>query len=116
MKKAAVAWVAVGTGPALALWCLPLDGSLYVVSGPGEQSAPDVPAADRATVTLRGDHGGQVITWPAVVTRLSPGTDLWSTIAPQVAAKRLNAPGTAAALVERWAADGVAVNRLTPAD
>lgn len=116
MKKAAVAWVAVGTGPALALWCLPWEGSLYVVSGPGEQPAPDLPGADRASVTLRGDHGGQVITWPATVDRVSPGTQAWTAVAPQLAAKRLNAPGTAAALVERWVADGVAVHRLAPAD
>ncbi|MBM0260028.1 hypothetical protein JNW89_28385, partial [Micromonospora sp. 4G55] len=32
MKKAAVAWVSVGDGPALALWCVPLEGSLFVVS------------------------------------------------------------------------------------
>lgn len=115
MKKAAVAWVAVGAGPALGLWCLAADGALYVVSGPGEQSAPDLADADRATVTLRGDHGGQIVTWQADVTRLRPGTEQWSTVAPQLAAKRLNAPGSAEDVVSRWAADGVAVTRLAPA-
>lgn len=115
IKKAAVAWVAVGDGPAYGLWCLPLDGALYVVSGPGEQSAPGLADATEATVTLRGDHGGRIVTWPAAVTRIHPGTEEWTTIAPQVAGKRLNAPGSAADLVERWAADGCALNRLTPA-
>jgi hypothetical protein len=114
IKKAPVAWIAVAAGPALALWCLPLDGALYVVSGPGEQSAPGLAEATTATVTLRGDHGGQIVTWPATVTRVLPGTEEWATVAPQVAAKRLNAPGTAAGLIERWAAE-CALNRLAPA-
>jgi hypothetical protein len=115
MKKAAVAWVSVPGGPALALWCLPLEGALFVVSGPGEQSAPGLADATEAQVTLRGDHGGRIVTWPARVSRLAPGTEHWETTAPLVAAKRLNAPGPTAELVARWAADGCAVNRLEPA-
>ncbi len=115
VKKAAVCWVSVGGGPAYALWCLPLDGALLVVTGPGEQSAPGLPDADAAEVTLRGDHGGRIVTWPARVTRLRPGTEEWQTAAPLVAAKRLNASGPAADLVNRWAAEGCAVNRLAPA-
>jgi hypothetical protein len=114
MKKAAVAWVGVAGRPPVALWCLPLDGSLYVVSGPGEQSAPGIDGATEATVTLRGDHGGRIVTWPAAVSRVQPGTEEWSTVAPQLAGKRLNAPGTAEELVARWAAECV-VSRLTPA-
>ncbi|MEV0002605.1 hypothetical protein AB0H28_10000 [Micromonospora sp. NPDC050980] len=115
VKKAAVCWVGVGGGPAYALWCLPLDGALLVVTGPGEQTAPGLADTDVAEVTLRGDHGGRIVTWPARVTRLRPGTEEWDTAAPLVAAKRLNASGTAAELVARWAAEGCAVNRLTPA-
>ncbi|MCX4386878.1 hypothetical protein OG777_08045 [Micromonospora peucetia] len=115
MKKAAVAWVSVPGGPALALWCAPLEGALFVVSGPGEQSAPGLADATEAQVTLRGDHGGRIVTWPARVSRLAPGTEHWETAAPLVAAKRLNASGSTAELVERWAAEGCAVNRLTPA-
>ncbi len=115
VKKAAVAWVSVAGGPAYALWCLPLDGGLLVITGPGEQSAPGLADANAAEVTLRGDHGGRIVTWPAEVTRLRPGTEEWDTAAPLVAAKRLNAPGPAADLVERWAAEGCALNRLTPA-
>lgn len=114
MKKAAVAWVAVGDEPPRALWCLPLAGSLYLVSGPGEQSAPGLAEADRAAVTLRGDHGGQVVTWPAAVTRVDPTGDEWADVVPQLASKRLNAPGPAETLAARWAAECV-VSRLTPA-
>ncbi|MFI5833936.1 hypothetical protein ACIA5A_09705 [Micromonospora sp. NPDC051300] len=115
VKKAAVCWVGLGGGPASALWCLPLDGALLVVTGPGEQAAPGLADAEAAEVTLRGDHGGRIVTWTARVTRLRPGTEEWDTAAPLVAAKRLNASGSAAELVARWAAEGCAVNRLTPA-
>ncbi|MCZ7439950.1 hypothetical protein O7598_26355 [Micromonospora sp. WMMC241] len=115
VKKAAVCWVGVDDGPAYALWCLPLDGALLVVTGPGEQAAPGLADSDAAEVTLRGDHGGRIVTWPARVTRLRPGTDEWDAAAPLVAAKRLNASGSATDLVARWAAEGCAVNRLTPA-
>jgi hypothetical protein len=114
VKKAAVAWVTVPGRPPLALWCLALDGRLYVVSGPGEQSAPGLPQATAVTVTLRGDHGGRIVTWPARVTRVLPETDEWSTVAPQLAGKRLNAPGPTQTLVDRWAAE-CAVHCLTPA-
>jgi hypothetical protein len=116
IKKAALAWISVADGPALALWCMPLDGALLVVSGPGEQAAPGLGDTDRAMVSLRGDHGGRIVTWPAVVERLDPASEEWAAAAPQLAGKRLNASGTAEALVARWAQTGCAVVRLTPAD
>jgi hypothetical protein len=116
IKKAAVAWIAVGDGPALGLWCMPLDNTLIVVSGPGEQGAPGLADASRATVRLRGDTGGLIVIWQAAVERLTPGGDDWATVAPQLAGKRLNASGTAQELVARWAQTGCAVVRLTPAD
>ncbi|GAB3797612.1 hypothetical protein GCM10027605_07900 [Micromonospora zhanjiangensis] len=109
-----MAWVSVADGPAYAVWCLSHGDALYVVSGPGEQSAPGLADARTARVTLRGDHGGRIITWSAEVTRLDPDGPEWTEVAPLVAAKRLNAPGTAAELVGRWAT-GCAVNRLVPA-
>ena len=115
IKKAAVAWIAVGDGPALGLWCMPLDGSLIVVSGPGEQNAPGLGEASRATVRLRGDTGGLIVIFPAAVKRLTPGSEDWTTVAPQLAGKRLNATGTADELAARWAETGCAVVRLTPA-
>ncbi|GAA0817410.1 hypothetical protein [Spirilliplanes yamanashiensis] len=116
IKKAAVVWVSVAGGPAYALWCMPHDGSLYVVAGPGEQTAPDLAGATEATLTLRGDHGGRIVDCPATVRPLTPGTEEWDTVTPQLAAKRLNASGTAETLVARWQADGCLVAALTPAD
>lgn len=115
MKKASVAWVSVADRPPLALWCVPVGGSLYMVTGPGEQSAPGIEDAAEAGVTLRGDHGGQIVTWPAEVARVAPGTEEWETVVPQLAAKRLNAPGTAEELAKRWGAECL-VTRLAPAD
>lgn len=116
IRKAAVAWVSVDGGPAHALWCMPLDGTLVVVSGPGEQAAPGLATATAAVVSLRGDHGGQIVAWRAAVSRLTPGTEEWDVVTPQLAGKRLNAPGGATELVQRWVQAGDAVNRLTPVD
>jgi hypothetical protein len=116
IKKAALAWVSVDGGPARGLWCMPLDGALIVVSGPGEQSAPGLADAAEVSVTLRGDHGGRIVTLSARVDRLAPGTEDWEAVTPQLAGKRLNASGTAEALVARWVDRGCAVTRLTPAD
>jgi hypothetical protein len=115
IKKAAVAWISVGDGPSLGLWCMPLEGSLIVVSGPGEQSAPGLADAARASVRLRGDTGGLIVIAEAAVERLNPGTEDWATIAPQLANKRLNASGTADELIARWAETGCVIVRLTPA-
>ncbi len=116
IKKAAVAWISVGDGPALGLWCMPLEGALVVVSGPGEQSAPGLAEATAATVRLRGDNGGLIVIWDATVERVLPGTEDWDTVAPQLAGKRLNAPGSAEEVVARWAASGCAVVRLRPVE
>ena len=114
LKKASLAWVSVGDGPALGVWCLPLEGSLIVVTGPGEQYAPGLAEASRATVRLRGDTGGLIVIAEMSVSRLAPGTEGWETVAPQLAQKRLNASGTADEVVARWAETGCAVIRLTP--
>ncbi|MCO8272527.1 hypothetical protein M1L60_18185 [Actinoplanes sp. TRM 88003] len=116
LKKAALAWIAVGDGQPLALWVMPLDGTLLVVTGPGEQFAPGLAEATRATVRLRGDNGGLIVITEAAVTRLAPGSEEWAEVTPQLAAKRLNASGTADETADRWAASGCAVVRLTPVE
>lgn len=116
VKKAALAWVAVGDGPSLGLWCMPLEGALIVVTGPGEQFAPDLPGATRATVRLRGDNGGLIVVAEMTVARILPGSDDWDTAAPQLAAKRLNAHGSADEVVTRWVETGCTVLRLSPSE
>lgn len=108
-KKAAVAWIEPGG----AVWCLWVDGALYVISGPGEQPAPGLADAETATVTFRGDHGGAIVTWPARVSRVDPGSEEWATVAPALAAKRLNLPADEDT-VGRWA-DTCTLSKLSPA-
>lgn len=106
-KKAAVAWVSLGDGPAYCVWVLPLEGRLYVITGPGEQSLPGLaealPWGPHADVTLRGDHGGSIVTYRATIAEIKSNTTVFEAVAPQLAAKRLNASGTAEHLVARWA-------------
>jgi hypothetical protein len=116
LKKAALAWVSAGDGPALGLWCMPLEGSLIVVTGPGEQFAPGLPDAHRATARLRGDTGGLIVVAEMTVVRILPGSDDWDNVAPQLAAKRLNAHGSTDDTVTRWVETGCTVLRLTPAE
>ncbi len=113
MKKAAVAWLRVPGGNPYPVWCLWVDGSLYVVSGPGEQPAPGLAEADTVAVTARGDHGGRIVTWPATVSRVEPGGAEWERVVPQLAGKRLNAPGGPQETAVRWAA-GCVLSRLAP--
>jgi hypothetical protein len=114
MKKAAVAWLTPPASATCPVWCLWLDDSLYVVSGPGEQPAPGLAGAGTVQVTARGDHGGRIVTWPATGTRVEPGSEEWDRVVPQLAGKRLNAPGGAQETASRWAADCL-VTRLAPA-
>jgi hypothetical protein len=115
MRKAAVAWLGVpGVARRYPVWCLWLDGSLYLVSGPGEQPAPGLAGAGGAEVTVRGDHGGRILTWPGEVGVVEPGGEEWARVVPQLAGKRLNATGTAEETAARWAAECV-VSRLVPA-
>jgi hypothetical protein len=60
-------------------------------------------------VSLRGDHGGRIVTWPARVSTVDTASELL----PQLAAKRLNASGPAEEVVRRWTEHNV-VSRLDP--
>ena len=109
-KKAAVAWLTVpGAGSAYLVWTTWLDGALLIVSGPGEQQTPGLERAEALEVSLRGDHGGRIVDWPARVSTVNPTSDLL----PQLAAKRLNGAGTTDEVVRRWGASNV-VYRLDP--
>jgi hypothetical protein len=96
-KKATIVWL-----DGRAAWCAWFDDALYVVSGAGEQDLGELTSG--VPVTLRGDHGGRIVTWPAAVVRVAPGGEEWDRVAPQLAAKRLNASGGTDEVVARWAA------------
>src|SRR5215470_3083743 len=113
-KKAAVAWLtAPGVPGGYAVWCLWADDALHLVTGEGEQPAPGLSRSGSVDVSLRGDHGGRIVTWPASVRELEPDSPEWAAIAPQLAAKRLNAPGSVDETVARWAAT-CQIYRLVP--
>lgn len=112
-KKASIGWFAVDGGPAYGLWCLPHEGDLCIVTGAGEQEFPGVSEESIVTVTLRGDHGGNIVTYHATVTRVRPDMFRWEELAPQLAGKRLNASGTTEQVVERWARE-CTIWALTP--
>ncbi|HEX6075218.1 MAG TPA: hypothetical protein VFZ32_08140 [Micromonosporaceae bacterium] len=112
MKKAAVVWLTVAGGRPYPVWCLWHEDALYVVSGSGEQAAPGLDTVTAAVVTGRGDHGGRVVSWPAQVSRVTPDSELWQQVVPQLASKRLNLPASEDTAA-RWATDCV-VTRLEP--
>jgi hypothetical protein len=64
-------------------------------------------------VSARGDHGGRIVSWPASVERVEPGSAQWAAAVPQLAGKRLNSTG-AEDLAARWAGSSI-VWRLSPA-
>jgi len=67
-KKASIAWL-----DGRAAWCAWFDDALYAISGPGEQDLGELTSG--VGVTLRGDHGGRVVSWPAAVARVAPGSE-----------------------------------------
>src|SRR6476646_4034994 len=71
-KKAAIAWVAVDGGLDYAVWCLPLDTGLLVVSCPGERDLPRVETVSAVNGSLRGDQGGGIVQYPVTVQRVRP--------------------------------------------
>jgi hypothetical protein len=114
MKKAAIVWIAPeDAGSGYPMWCLAVDGALHVVTGGDEQPAPGLAGAATATVTARGDHGGQIVSWPVRVERIMPDSPEWPALTTTLAGKRLNASGSAEALAAVWA-ETCTVLRLTP--
>lgn len=88
----------VSTGPVWHIWS---DGACYLLSGPGEQPLPGIVHGGCCTVTARNSGGGRAITWTATVQALEPESEQWATIAPKLAAGRLNG-GDPATVVLTW--------------
>jgi hypothetical protein len=109
-RRSGVVWVGSPTVAPTLVWHLWHDDAAYVVCGGSEQSLPALGPA--ATVTVRSKAGPRVVDWAAAVSRVEPGTALWDTVTPLLAAARLNAPD-AAGLAARWATSST-VLRLAP--
>ncbi len=114
-KKSDLVWIATGGGsPVTAAWHVWHDDAVYVVTGPGEQPLPpDLGKFATCEVIVRSaERWGRVVTWEAMVWRVTPGIEEWRRIAPVLLAKRLNGRDGAAA-AQRWAA-GCTIFRLAP--
>lgn len=86
------------TGPVWYVWSA---GACYLLTGPGEQALTGIVDGGRCRVTARNSAGGRVITWTASVEALEPATLEWATVAPKLAAGRLNG-GDPVAVVPTW--------------
>jgi hypothetical protein len=116
-KKSGLIWVAVPGSRDRAAWHVWHEqdgaGSVYVVTGGGEQVLPGLADGIVVRVTVRSkDKGGRLVSWPGVVTRIAPGGEEWAAVIPALHAKRLNAHD-GEAQPERWAANS-AVFRIRP--
>ncbi|MEU7896558.1 hypothetical protein AB0B45_27335 [Nonomuraea sp. NPDC049152] len=108
-KKSGVLWVHLDR-PRLA-WHIWHDGSIYLVTGGGEQNLPGLDQKDSVRVTLRSkDNGAELVVFDAAVEVVDQARAAEAVAA--LAKERLNAPD-AAGLIDRWA-DTSTVVRLTP--
>ncbi|MGF1236920.1 hypothetical protein ACQSME_06610 [Streptomyces sp. 2-6] len=113
-KKSGLIWVKGPGTPARALWHVWHEGAACLVGdGPGEQPLPGLADGAAAEVTVRSkDKGGRLVTWPARVVELAPGSEAWRETVAELKGKRLNAPD-GEAMPERWARE-CRVLRLEP--
>ena len=106
-KKSGLIWVqgaaSSADATARALWHVWYEGAACVVGdGPGEQPLPGLVDGGDAGVTVRSkDKGGRIVTWPARVVELAPGSPEWEGAVAELKGKRLNAPD-GEEMPERW--------------
>ena len=111
-KKSGLLWIDVPDGRTWPAWHVWLDGTAYVVSGPGEQSLPWLPA--EVALTFRGKGtGGRLVKVSASAVIVKPEDESWEAATTALKASRLNAP--AGDTIARWATDNT-VYALTPHD
>ena len=108
--KSGLLWVDVPGDRAWPAWHEWLDGTAYVVSGPGEQALPWLP--EEVAIILRSkDTGGRLVRIRARVERLTPQDARWDAATAALKTSRLNSVGDD--VVTRWA-DQCTVTALTP--
>lgn len=111
-KKSSVIWVSVDGAPARALWQVPSEGSMLVVTGGSEQELPELADASSAAVTIRSkENGASIVVTEVSVEHLVPDSPDWLAAVSELAPKRLNAQGLD--LSASWRSASV-VSRLRP--
>ena len=89
--KSGLLWVDVPGDRAWPAWHVWVDGAAYVVSGPGEQTLPELP--ESVVLVLRSkDTGGRLLRVAARAERLRPEDPRWEPATTALKAARLNAP------------------------
>ncbi|MEW2129478.1 hypothetical protein [Streptomyces sp. NPDC005435] len=114
-KKSGLIWVrGAEVAAARPLWHVWHEGAACLIGdGPGEQPLPGLTDGGRAEVTVRSkDKGGRLVSWPATVHALAPGSPEWEATVAELKGKRLNAPDSET-MTERWARE-CRVVRLVP--
>jgi hypothetical protein len=118
-RKSSVCWVGYrhpeGVVTDRLAWHVWHDDAVVVLAGDTGQPLEGLALAAGAEVTLRSkDTRQRLVTWPARVEVVEPGTEEWDAHAAALAAARLNLTDPAAA-VESWRTDPrVSVVRLNP--
>lgn len=115
-KKSDLVWIATGGPSAItAAWHVWHNDVVYVITGPGEQPLPaDLGVYPTCEVIVRSATNlSRIVTWEAMVWRVTPGLEEWHEAVPALLAKRLNSPDGATATAERWEAQ-CTIFRLAP--
>ena len=97
--KSGLMWVQPPGDRAWPFWHAWVEDTVYVVSGPGEQTLPWLPE-DVLIVVRSKDTGGRLLTVHATVRELAPDDEQWATATEVLRTGRLNATDD---VVERWA-------------
>ncbi|TQJ49716.1 hypothetical protein [Phycicoccus sp. SLBN-51] len=99
--KSGLLWVDVPGDRAWPAWHVWADDTVFIVSGPGEQTLPWLP--DEVTLIVRSkDTGGRLLTVHATVRALSPDDPQWETATEALKGSRLNATDD---LLTRWSTE-----------
>jgi hypothetical protein len=109
-KKSGMLWIDVPGDRAWPAWHVWLDDTVYVLTGPGEQTLPFLPA-DLAVTFRSKSSGGMLVKMPARATVITPQDERWEAATTALKASRLNAP--AGDIIARWAAEAT-VYAITP--
>ncbi len=109
-RTSGLLWIEVPGDRSWPAWHAWLDGTAYVISGPGEQELPDLPG--EVVLTLRSKTTlGRLIRMPARTFRVQPTDAQWEPVTAALQAGRLNAPP--GDTVARWAEQNT-VTALVP--